>query len=55
MTHKEILDMLVDCIADVDRMELYGTGDKLMDVIGALKAEWQAQAHGASCDTWIDD
>lgn len=55
MTHRQILDALVECIADVDRAGMYGTGDRLMDIIGALKADWQTQAHGASCDVCIDD
>ena len=40
MTHREILDEIVDCIAVTDAAELFSVGDRLMEVIAALKEEW---------------
>lgn len=36
----ELLETLSDCINDADEQMNYGIGDRLLDVIIALRKEW---------------
>ena len=38
--HKEILETLSDCINMADEKGIYEAGDKIFDIIIALKTEW---------------
>ena len=40
-THEEILRKLSDVINEMDGNGKYGTGDELLEIIVALKAEWK--------------
>ena len=40
MSHDEILEILTDAINELDKAEKYGMGDRLFEVIIALKEEW---------------
>ena len=43
MNHNEILEALSDAINALDAVGKLGEGDKLMEVIQALKAEWEIE------------
>ena len=40
MTKNEILETLSDCINEADEKQLFGIGDRLYDIIIALREEW---------------